>query len=95
MSLPVFWTKTAQEDFKNLLTIIEKDTGSDSARTFLDKTETVIAEIIESPASFPNFEHDTRFRIATLSDETSVIFQFARVNLRLLYFWDSRKGNDV
>ena len=93
MSLPVFWTKTAQEDFKNLLTIIEKDSGQDSARNFLDKTEAVIADIVKSPASFANFEHNDRFRIAPVDEHTSVIFQFARVNLRLLYFWDGRKGD--
>lgn len=92
MSLPLYWTPTAKDEFNNLLKIIETEGTRDAVLRFLDKTEEAIAIITESPRSFSSFEHNDRFRIAAIDENTFMIFQVARVNLRLIYFWDNRKG---
>lgn len=92
MSLPIFWTPTAKDEYTSLLKIIETEENREAVSMFLDKTEEIITQIQEAPRSFPSFEEDTRFRIAVLSEQTSIIFQVARANLRMIYFWDNRKG---
>ena len=91
MSLPVYWTPTARDDYNHLLKILEEEKTLQSVQEFLDNTEATIAKIKENPRSFPNFDHNDRFRIADINDQTSIIFQAARVNSRVLYFWDKRK----
>ena len=92
MSLPIYWTPTAKDNYANLLNIIKEKEGQDVALLFLDKTEEIIGNIALAPRGFPSFEQDTRFRIAIITPQTSIIFQVTRVNGRLLYFWDNRNG---
>ncbi len=91
MALKIQWTKRAVESFDNIVNYIEENWSTNSAKTFVQKTDNLLNQIAENPDMCQQIE-GMDIKKGVITSQTSVYYRVMNEAVRLITFWDNRRN---
>lgn len=93
MSYSVNWSPESKSEYAELLKMLERDFGLESALKFMDKTDDVVLTVSTFPES-GSLSSRENVRKFVISKQVTLYYEIQDDIIELLHFWDSRQNPD-
>jgi plasmid stabilization system protein ParE len=92
MSKLVIWSEYAVNDFENILEYLNLKWGNSVVNSFIDKTDSYIAQISMTPDLFPIIHKSRKIRRCVLTKHNSLYYRFKKDRIDILRIYDNRQN---
>jgi plasmid stabilization system protein ParE len=91
MSVPIEWTKEADETFEIIVELLDSVWGTKETTKFIKRVNQLLFTIREQPFIFKFSEINLDIKKALISKQTSFFYKIEKDRIIILYFWDNRQ----